>query len=593
MDFQSNQPCLLACLLACRYLMCRYLFLAILFSLTNALAQTNDTVSIVVERDEQLGTIAERYFKRPAYVHWPEVAKLNNLKSAPYLIYPGMVLKLPVRLLAAQSSPAKWLSVTGNVRIVSPGVSQSNLAVVGGSIVEGSRVIVGSDASALIELPDASQVKLLAGSQFILEESRYYRGSSRSGDAENSTGTKAFSGLMRLIQGAIETRATTATDRAKPLRIQTPTTVVGVRGTDFRVTHNFNSADDAGDAITRSEVVEGLVSAELDEKRRVQVAGGFGVRLDPKVLQIPTPVALLEAPSLQNWAVKQNTLALLFPALPNSQSGKSVSGYRVQMATDEAMNQVIFSQRFASGQSIRVPTQQDGAYYLTVRAADGQGLEGKDAKLAVNVDARPQPPLLQAPKNGEKVVQGSDVTLLWAKPQGATGYIVEIQDNTQKRIQYRVGDTRYDMRSLASGTYGWRIAAQMKTSADTIKTGAWSEQQSFTVLAKLEAPGGKIDANDRTLHLRWEDQKVKEYEVQISRTDSFEGITKENVVMTHIVKRPELDIPDAAAGKHFIRYRAIEESGFVSGWSGTMEVDVPKDWRSLWLFFWAAITVAL
>jgi hypothetical protein len=301
----------------------------------------------------------------------------------------------------------------------------------------------------------------------------------------------------------------------------------------------------------------------------------------------------MDAPSLQNWAIQQNTLALEFPALPNSQSGRLVSGYRVQMATDDAMNKVIFSQRFASGQSIRVPTQQDGAYYLTVRAADAQGLEGRDAKIAVNVDARPQPPLLQAPKNGEKLVQGSDVTLLWAKPQGATGYIVEIQDATQKRTQYRVENTQYDMRSLAPGTYGWRIAAQMKTSADATKTGAWSEQQLFTVLAKLDAPDGKIDKNDRTLHLRWADQKVKEYEVQVSRTDGFDSVTKESVVTTYTVKKPELDIPDAAAGKHFIRYRAIEENGFISGWSGTMEADVPKDWRSLWLFFWAAITVAL
>ena len=573
--------------------MVRQLFIAFTLSIFSVWVHAAETVAIVVERDEQLGTIAERYFKRPAYVNWPEVAKLNNLKTKPYTIYPGMVLQLPVRLLASQSSPAKWLVVSGSVRIASPGASQSILAVVGASIAEGSRVIVGADASALIELPDGSQVKLLGGSQIILEESRYYRGNPRADSPENNTGTRAFAGLMRLLQGAIETRATPATDRAKPLRIQTPTTVVGVRGTDFRVTHGLTSASDVGDALTRSEVVYGLVSAELDEKRKTQVPGGYGVRLDPKELQIPTPVALLEAPILQNWAIKQNTLALEFPALPSSQFGRSVSGYRVQMATDEAMNQVIFSQRFASEQSIRVPTQQDGAYYLTVRATDGQGLEGKDAKLAVNVDARPQPPLLQAPKNGEKVVQGSDVTLLWAKPQGATGYIVEIQDNTQKRTQYRVEDTRYDMRSLASGTYGWRIAAQMKIGLDAIKTGAWSDQQSFTVLAKLEAPDGKIDANDRTLHLRWADQNVKEYEVQVSRTDNFEGAAKEGIVMTHIVKKPELDIPDAAAGKHFIRYRAIEENGFISGWSGTMEVDVPKDWRSLWLFFWTAITVAL
>ncbi len=569
----------------------RHIVFAILFACLTAVAQTTDTVSIVVERDEQLGTIAERYFKRPAYVNWPEVAKLNNLKSAPYTIYPGMVLRLPVRLLAAQSSPAKWLAVTGNVRIVSPGSSQSSVAVQGTLVAEGTRVIVGADSSALLELPDGSQVKLLTGSQFILEESRYYRGYSRNGNSENYSGTKAFSGLMRLIQGAVETRATTATDRAKPLRIQTPTTVVGVRGTDFRVTHGFDSANNAGDAVTRSEVVQGLVSAELDERRKTQVPGGFGVRLDPKVMQIPSPVALLEAPTLQNWAVKQNTLALEFPALPSVQSGRAVTGYRVQMATDEAMSQVLYSQRFASGQSIRIPTQQDGAYYLTVRGADEQGLEGKDAKMAVSVDARPQPPLLQAPRNGEKLVQGSDVTLLWAKPQGATGYIVEIQDNTQKRTQYSVENTQYDLRNLSSGSYSWRIAAQMKTGPDVIKTGAWTAQQTFTVLTKLDPPDGKVDDNYRVLHLRWTDQQVKEYEVQISRSAGFEITANDSDLVTNVVTKPELDIPDAAAGKYFVRYRMIEENGFVSGWSGTMEIDVPKDWRTLWFFLWAAIAL--
>ena len=573
--------------------MYRQVFIAFIFSILGTLAQAEDTVSIVVERDEQLGTIAERYFKRPAYVNWPEVAKLNNLKEKPYTIYPGMVLQLPVRLLATQSSPAKWLVVTGNVRIVSPGASQSVLALVGAPIAEGSRVVVGADASGLLELPDGSQVKLLGGAQFILEESRYYRGYSRTNTAENNTGTRAFSGLMRLLQGAIETKATPATDRAKPLRIQTPTTVVGVRGTDFRVTHGLTSASDAGDAVTRSEVVYGLVSAELDEKRKTQVPGGYGVRLDPKVLQIPTPVPLLDAPSLQNWPSRQETINLGFPALPSEQSGRLVSAYRVQMATDEGMSQLVFNQRFNSGQIIRVPTVQDGAHYLTVRGVDDQGLEGKDAKVAVTVNARPQPPLLKEPKGGEKLAQGSDVTLSWEKLSNVSGYILEIKDDSQKRTQYPIQGSQYEMRNLSSGSYTWRIASQMRVGADAIKTGTWSDAQSFTVVAKLDPPEGKLNEYDRTLHLRWADQSVKEYEVQVSRVANFDSNMKEGDFVTHTVKKPELDIPDPAAGKHFIRYRFVEENGFVSGWSGITEMDVPKDLRSLWLLIWTAITVAL
>lgn len=575
--------------------MFRRLFVAIVFSLTGAFTHAADieTISVVVEKGDQLGTIAERYFKRPAYINWPEIAKLNNIKSEPYAVYPGMVLRLPARLFATQSSPAKWTVVTGNVRMVIPGQAQSVKAVVGDVIPEGTRIIVGVDASAVMELPDASQVKLLGGSHFVLEESRYYRGRLKTEAAEKQTGTKAFSGLMRLLQGSIETRATPATDRAKPLRIQTPTTVVGVRGTDFRVAHGFTSATDKGDALTRSEVVQGLVSAALDEKRKADVPGGYGVLLDPKVMQIPAPVALLEPPSLRSWVLKQEATTLEFTALPSEQSGRRVTAYRVQMATDEAMSQVIFNQRFDAGKNVRIPTSDDGIFYIVVRGVDIQGLEGKEAKVAVSVSARPLPPIVQAPKNGEKLAPGANVTLLWAKPQNVNDYILEVTDPAQKRATHAVQNPQFELRNLTSGIYTWRIAARGKSGANLLRTGPWSELQSFTVLSKLDAPDVQVDESDRSLQLRWTDQKAKEYEVQVSREADFGNEQKQNDVLTYTVKKPELDIPDPAAGKHFIRYRAVDENGVISSWSDPMEITVPKDWRSLWLLIWTAITIAL
>jgi hypothetical protein len=133
----------------------------------------------------------------------------------------------------------------------------------------------------------------------------------------------------------------------------------------------------------------------------------------------------------------------------------------------------------------------------------------------------------------------------------------------------------------------------MKIGSDAIKTGAWTEQQTFTVLSKLDAPGAKLNDNFRTLHLSWADQRAKEYEVQISRTANFESNNTPSDLIIYTVKKPVLDIPDPTAGKHFVRYRALEENGVLSGWSSTMEVDVPKELRSLWFFFWAAITAIL
>ncbi len=61
---------------------------------------------------------------------------------------------------------------------------------------------------------------------------------------------------MRLSQGAVETLASKLGLRAIPLQIQTPTTVIGVRGTRFRI------AQETATANARAEVMEGVVRAD-------------------------------------------------------------------------------------------------------------------------------------------------------------------------------------------------------------------------------------------------------------------------------------------------------------------------------------------
>ena len=179
--------------------MIQYLALFITFITASVAAQQVQTYPVVVERGEQVGTIAQRYLIEPANAHWLEVAKLNGLKSA-NKIYPGMILQLPVRLLAAQKAPAKWLTVTGNVQVYQKNDIVSK-AIAGAGLVEGERVVVGANSSAVLELPDGSQIKMQGGSEFVMDESRYYVGRAKPNNPDNLSGTKAFSGLMRFDPG--------------------------------------------------------------------------------------------------------------------------------------------------------------------------------------------------------------------------------------------------------------------------------------------------------------------------------------------------------------------------------------------------------
>ena len=37
------------------------------------------------------------------------------------------------------------------------------------------------------------------------------------------------------------------------------------------------------------------------------------------------------------------------------------------------------------------------------------------------------------------------------------------------------------------------------------------------------------------------------------------------------------------SGRYFFRYRSVEPYGFVSPYSSTLMIDVPRDWSPLWL----------
>ena len=64
-----------------------------------------------------------------------------------------------------------------------------------------------------------------------------------------------------------------------------------------------------------------------------------------------------------------------------------------------------------------------------------------------------------------------------------------------------------------------------------------------------------------------------------------------DVAFTDIVASAELGAPEWTvpppdrAGDYYFRYRSIEPDGFVSPYSSTLKVVVPKDWSFLWLLF--------
>jgi hypothetical protein len=339
-----------------------------------AAAQTTPaepSIPYTVKRQDRLISVSALLLNRPA--DWPEVARFNRLKN-PNRISPGQVIQVPVRLMKPEPVSGKIVSVYGDVQL------GGAKAEVGTPVPEGARLQTGPNSSAVVELADGSRVSMLPNTLAELVTSRGYA----IRDAAASPSATWFSGLIRLVQGALDTVAAKSALRATPLQIQTPTSLVGVRGTQFRVAYEDPATQNA-----RTEVLEGRVRADNPAQASGAVlAQGQGAVLNPAVKAIKV-VNLLKAPDLTALSGDIIKPLALWP-MPTLEAAKS---FRVQIAADESFDKIVRDQLVTTG-TANFSDLPNGGWFARVRGIDGDGVEGYDTIKPVQVLLPPPPELL-------------------------------------------------------------------------------------------------------------------------------------------------------------------------------------------------------
>jgi hypothetical protein len=342
-------------------------------------AMTEPYASYTVKPSDTLQGLSRSLLNEPS--KWGEVAKLNGLKN-PNLIYPGQVIDIPKSLLNFNSQPR--IAVLGTLLNVQGDVTINGQKVQAGAPVpEGARVQTSSDSSAIVQLGDGSRLSLMPKTlaDVVTQHGYALR------DPSSSASTTWFSGAIRLVEGVLDTLAEKKANRTAPLTVTTPTSVVGVRGTSFRVAY-----EDPASGLARTEVLEGKVRTDNNaQKVGADVGGGFGVAFRPqdreiKVVallpaladaQLPAEVlrasATASAPQRAQWAI--GTLA-------------GAAGYRAQFAVDAQFAQIQSDIKSATP-ALDVTTLANGSYYARVRGIDPSGIEGFDAIKLVQIKNAP------------------------------------------------------------------------------------------------------------------------------------------------------------------------------------------------------------
>lgn len=320
------------------------------------------SLNYTVKPGDKLIRLSTDLLSAPA--DWPEVARYNRLKN-PNSLSIGQVIAVPLRLLKRVPADAKMISVYGDVQVA------GGKAEVGQAVPEGAKLQTGANSSAVFELADGSRVTMLPNSLVELATSHgYAMRDSASGKTSNW-----FTGLLRLVQGSLDTAAAKLANRATPLQIQTPTSLVGVRGTQFRVAYDGPATQNA-----RTEVIEGLVQADnTAQGSGAAIDKGKGAVLNPAIREIKV-VNLLPPPDLSALPalIYKPAARWAMPTLAGAVA------FRVQVSPTDSFNQIVQDQLVTSG-SADFAGLANGAWFCRVRGIDSSGLEGFDSLLPIRI----------------------------------------------------------------------------------------------------------------------------------------------------------------------------------------------------------------
>jgi hypothetical protein len=481
-------------------------------------------------------------------IPWQRLQDHNRIAN-PYQLAPGSTLQIPLAWLDRQPARARVVAVRGNATSRSAAGRDAPVTA-GMSLGSGAVLKTSPDASLSLEFADGSRLLLLGDSELLLDRLTRF---GRSGMADTR---------LRLQRGRIGNEVRRLRGPAANFVVDTPSASSAVRGTQFRV--------EAREGRTHTEVLEGRVAVNARNQRGALLRHGFGAVVVPGQAAIAA-VALLPAPDLSRIAplTQSPRPELAWPQVPGAH------GYRVQVGEHRRFDSVRVDMEVEAPR-VQLPVLDAGHYAIRVRAIGKDGLEGRDAVTALQVDDQPAPPYSIAPAAGS-VVRTPDVVLRWTRAPGAVAYDYEIagaagfaRPVARARVQDTASIGLPD--PLPPGDYAWRIRSIDASG----KAGPFGDPLAFTVrpLAEVNAIDTAAPTDTREVTFRWQaGQPGQRYRFQMSRTPDFRK-TEVDV----LVDRAEATLPRLRGGTWYLRAQTIDVDGFEGPVPAPQQIDVPCRW---------------
>ncbi len=500
-----------------------------------------------VQPGDNLWNLTERHLTSLKYVG--RLQELNLIQHPSY-IAPGTVIRIPIDWTKQQLGGlrARVIGVNGQAVIKRSSSEQTVPAEKGMQLFVGDEIYCENDAFVTVEFADKSHMRVQDNSRVRLKRLNIF---GQYGLVDT---------LVEIEQGRIESAVPENKEVDTRFRIKTPSAISSVRGTDFRVGMIGEQEDS-----TSSEVLKGLLLVSANN-RDVNISAGFG---SVTVLgSAPSkPVVLLSPPDL-------SATLTLYERLPLVISLHSLAGaqsYRAQIATDQT-----FQDLLAEFVTTKLPFREgdlpDGEYWLRVRGIDQSGIEGQDAVMSFEINARPEAPFILAPLPGG-VLDVNNQEIKWSAQFSAANYILTISEQSDLSDPIFTDSEIYENKlkltePLAPGKYFWHIASVSASEG----VGPYSDIMAF----RVPFPGPELsvpEVGDDDLTLAWSAAaEGQRFHFQIASDKDFNELLYDEVTLNSRVT-----IPTPEGDRYYLRVKTIESDGFKGPFGSPQVIDIPKD----------------
>lgn len=500
---------------------------------------------------DTLIALSQRYLAQPQ--HWQVLARVNHVPN-PRRIPIGTELCIPVDQLKATPRPGVVLEVVGQATAqqdTRAGLASTPQEVrKGDAVPPGMTLRTSTNGYVTVQLADGSILKIQADTQARLDSSQHYEEAG------------FYASVWSVLRGRVESLVTHLTGGQPRYQIKTPQAVLGVRGTEFRVATDARRT--LGETLTGTVAVSNGKQAALLGAGQGTVAEGLS--------QVAPPMPLPPAPTLSALPTlfERPLLRVDLPATPGATS------YRLQIAEDADFRRVR-AELTDTQPRFRVSELPDGVYFLRMRVANAQGLEGQNAQATFQLKARPEPPIPTAPGHQAKL-RAREATLSWTSHPQATRYRLQIAHDaafTQLVVDRAdIRDTQL-VAPLPAGDYFWRIATTASTNTGALDPGPWGDAQALLMREPpAQPPPPKLTPD--ALQFSLQAEPGQRFEFQMARDEFF----------ADLIKAVSSDSPDVSlprpteGGRLYVRYRAIDPDGFVGPYTSPQLVLLPSCLRS-------------